>query len=132
LSLLAIDASAMIARCLADEGWTPLNGYELVAPPLAFSETSSVLHEMAWRGELPQSESAATRARLSSAPVRVHVSMQNLMDAGRIADQLGWAKTYDAEYIALASRLDCPLLTIDGRLQRGASHLVRILSPADL
>lgn len=44
----------------------------------------------------------------------------------------GWAKTYDAEFVALARRLDCPIVTLDGRLQRGAAHLATILAPTDL
>jgi predicted nucleic acid-binding protein len=33
------------------------------------------------------------------------------------------AKTYDAEYVALAGLLRCRLVTIDGRLRRGAGRL---------
>ena len=52
--------------------------------------------------------------------------------AWEVADALGWAKTYDAEYVALAQHLDCPLLTIDARLARGAGRVVSIVGPADL
>ena len=46
---------------------------------------------------------------------------------------LGWAKTYDAEYVALAQILDIPILTRDRRLARGgASRFVRLLGPMDL
>jgi predicted nucleic acid-binding protein len=48
--------------------------------------------------------------------------------AFRVATQMGWAKTYDAEYVALAQLLDRPLLTADARLARGAARLVRVLS----
>ena len=49
-----------------------------------------------------------------------------------IAARLGWAKTYDAEYVALALALECPLLTLDARLQRGGGSVVSILTPADI
>jgi predicted nucleic acid-binding protein len=52
-------------------------------------------------------------------------------DAWALAETLGWAKTYDAEYIALARAVDAPLVTADQRLVRGASHLATILGPAD-
>jgi predicted nucleic acid-binding protein len=129
---LAVDASVVVVRCLSDEGWRPLDGYDIVSPPLAFSETSSVLHERAWRGVITIEEAADAHARLASAPVRVHVSTQILREAWDVADRLGWAKTYDAEYIALARRLGCRLLTIDERLRRSAGHLVEIIGPADL
>jgi len=45
---------------------------------------------------------------------------------------LGWAKTYDAEYVALARTLECSLLTTDRRLQRGAERIVDTVGPSDL
>jgi predicted nucleic acid-binding protein len=50
----------------------------------------------------------------------------------RIAQALGWAKSYDAEYVALAEALACPLLTIDVRLIRSAGSLVELIGPAAL
>jgi predicted nucleic acid-binding protein len=50
----------------------------------------------------------------------------------RIADVLGWAKTYDAEYVALASLLKCRLVTLDARLRRGANWLGLVVGPAEL
>lgn len=44
----------------------------------------------------------------------------------------GWAKTYDAEYVALAHLLGSRLLTLDARLRRTASRLVEILGPTEL
>ena len=52
--------------------------------------------------------------------------------AWRIADELGWAKTYDAEYVALASLLDCRLVTLDARLRRATDHLGFVVSPTEL
>jgi predicted nucleic acid-binding protein len=52
--------------------------------------------------------------------------------AWTLADELGWAKTYDAEYVALADILGLPLLTVDGRLARGVGHLVTVVGPVDL
>ncbi len=49
-----------------------------------------------------------------------------------MARQLGWAKTYDAEYVALALMEECPLLTDDRRLQRRVSSLVEVIGPAHL
>lgn len=44
-------------------------------------------------------------------------------EAWRIADELGWAKTYDAEYLALALLLDAGLVTLDHRMHRAAERL---------
>jgi hypothetical protein len=41
----------------------------------------------------------------------------------KLAEEFGWAKTYDAEYVALAKLNNCRLVTVDGRLRRGANRL---------
>jgi len=41
----------------------------------------------------------------------------------KIAHSLGRRKAYDAAYLALAERLDCELLTLDGPLARNATAL---------
>ena len=55
-----------------------------------------------------------------------------LVEAWAIADRFGWAKTYDAEYVALALRLDAALLTRDERLRRGVGQLIQTADPFDL
>ena len=49
-----------------------------------------------------------------------------------LAVELGWAKTYDAEYLALASLLGCRVVTLDRRLRRGADRLGLVVSPEEL
>lgn len=44
-------------------------------------------------------------------------------EAWNIADELGWTKTYDAEYLALARALDAPLATLDRRVARAATRV---------
>jgi predicted nucleic acid-binding protein len=68
-------------------------GRDLVAPPLMWSEV---------RCETPRT-SGATR--------------------GLSPPTWGGARTYDAEYVALARILGCRLVTVDGRLRRGADRL---------
>lgn len=49
-----------------------------------------------------------------------------------IADELGWGRTYDAEYVALARILHCRLVTLDARLRRGADRLGFVVTPTEL
>ena len=51
------------------------------------------------------------------------------LEAWRIADELGWAKTYDAQYVALAHMLGSRLLTLDARLRRTARAKWRSSDP---
>lgn len=53
-------------------------------------------------------------------------------EAWRVAEELGWMKTYDAEYVALARLARCRLFTVDARLRRGAGHVVEMIGPGDL
>src|ERR1700730_6438774 len=69
---------------------------------------------------------------LGGSPVRKRDHVRLLAEAWRLADELGWAKTYDAEYCALAAILDCRLLTLDGRLRRGADGLGFVVTPDEL
>jgi len=68
---------------------------------------------------------------LVEAPLTIR-PLETPMLAWAVADELGWAKTYDAEYVALARALGCRLVTVDARLKRGAGRLIEIVGPADL
>lgn len=128
---LVIDASAATALCMADGGFGLVSD-TLVAPVLLRSEVLSALQGMQWRGEISQQLAAIGLDRLMKAPVRLASRVEVWRRAAAVATSLGWAKTYDAEYVALALLHGVPLLTIDDRLRRRAMALVEVLTPSDL
>ena len=129
---VVVHASVLIEVALAGGQLGPLTGHDLVAPPLALSEVTSTISEMAWRGELPRDRVPAALAYLRATPLTISRPDDLSERAWNVASSLGWAKTYDAECVALAQLLDVPLLTVDGRLARGMERLIRIVAPADL
>jgi predicted nucleic acid-binding protein len=132
LTLLVIDASALVQACLAAAGVGLFENENLVAPPLLWSEALSAIHELRWRREISDDLGSRAFAALLAVPVSRRAPHQLYREAWRVADELGWAKTYDAEYVALARILGCRLLTLDDRLRRGAGRLVDIVGPHDL
>ncbi len=74
----------------------------------------------------------AALQRLRQAPIKRRSPARFLEAASRIAEESGWAKTNGAEHVALADILRCRLLTIDERLKRAASRIVKVVGPLDL
>jgi predicted nucleic acid-binding protein len=122
----------VVQACLAAEGFGLFGDEELTAPALLWSEASSVIHELRWRREISDRLASTAFQALLTAPVARRTPRRLLREAWRVADDLGWARTYDAEYIALARMLGCPLFTVDDRLRRGAARIVEIIGPGDL
>lgn len=130
--MLVLDANVVIPACTRDRGFDLFGGESLVAPPFMWSEARSSLHEAVWRGELPASDGQEFLGRLEAAPVEPRSDPRLGSEAWRIADELGFTRTYDAEYLALASLLGCRLVTLDGRLRRGADRLGLVVGPGEL
>jgi predicted nucleic acid-binding protein len=130
--VIVLDASAAVQACLAADGFDLFGRERLIAPALFWSEVSSALHEMRWRKEISTGLADIAFKRLLAAPVSPRSSKRLRREAWGVAEELGWMKTYDAEYIALARTTRCRLFTVDARLRRGAGHVVPIIGPGDL
>ena len=113
-------------------GLGPLRSEELFAPPLMWAEARSAIHQAVWRGEVAPEEGLKLLAALHGLPVRSRNPARLGETAWRLADELGWAKTYDAEYLALAQLLGCRTVTVDFRLRRGADRLGLVVLPSEL
>ncbi|HEY8868982.1 MAG TPA: type II toxin-antitoxin system VapC family toxin [Candidatus Dormibacteraeota bacterium] len=132
MATLVVDANVIVQACIEEAGLGPLAGHNLVAPPIGPSEALSALHELRYRGEISSELAAAALIRLQSYRYAVRAPHNVAQTAWAISEALGWAKTYDSEYVALAQILKCPVVTLDARLRRGAGRLVRIIGPADV
>ncbi len=130
--MLVIDASATLYLLASEDGIEPFADLGLVAPALLWSEVTSVLNEMRWRGELSVALADAVFDRLMSSQIERHTGDDIYSDARDVGRELGWAKTYDAEYVGLARRHAVRLLSRDERLRRSASRLITVVAPDDV
>lgn len=130
--MLVVDASVVLPACGSPRGFDVFRGEELVAPPLLWPESRSALHEALFRREVSEAQALRALDALEGAPIRPRTQRQLGRRAWQLATALGWAKTYDAEYVALAELLSCRLITLDARLIRGTAKLGFVISPADL
>lgn len=129
---LVVDASVALSAGAAEE---PLSGFadrDLVAPPLMWSEARATLHLNVWRERISAEDGKILHERLESLPVERRSPADLGGVAWRIADEMGWGRTYDAEYLALARLLGCRVVTLDARLRRGADRLGLVISPGEL
>jgi predicted nucleic acid-binding protein len=100
-------------------------GHQLVAPTLVRSQALSALYEGAHRGEFSAAEGIERVTRMNSLKVRFLGDKVLQRTAWRVADQLGWETTYDAEYVALTKLQADFFVTSDRDLARAVSGLVK-------
>lgn len=99
--------------------------HQLVAPTLVRSQALSRLYESARRGEISAAEGLERVTRINSLKVRFLGDKVLQRQAWKVADELGWASTYDAEYVALTKLQADAFVTTDSHLARAVSGLVK-------
>ena len=98
--------------------------HELLAPTLLRSQTLSALHRAVHRGELPPDVALDRLARVGAIRIRLLGDAVLRRQAWKVADQLGWAETYDAEYVALTQLQADAFVTLDADLARRVEGIV--------
>lgn len=130
--MLVIDANVATAACGGEGNGFEALGDDLVSIPLMWSEARAGLHLKLHKGEISREDAEIVHSRLESCPVKRMDPPELGTKAWLLAEEFGWGRTYDAEYVALAQLLECRLVTLDVRLRRGAERLGIVVTPADL
>ena len=98
--------------------------HKLLAPTLLRSQALSALHEAVQRGEIPADVARDHLTRIRGMRIRLLGDAVLQRRAWELADQLGWASTYNAEYIALTQLQADALVTLDKELARSVKGIV--------
>ncbi len=99
MTRLVIDCGVVLQ--LASEGIEVRAEHELLAPTLLRSQTLSALHEAVHASEITPDVALDRLTRIWAMPIRLLGDAVLRRRAFDLAEQLGWAETYDAEYVAL-------------------------------
>lgn len=124
MARFVVDVSAVL-RLAAGRIEIPRE-HQLLAPTLLRSQALSALHEAVQRGELSADIAQERLGYVAAMKMRLLGDAVLRKLAWEIADELGWASTYNAEYIALTRLQADALVTTDKEFARAARKLVEV------
>ena len=130
MTAYVMDASAAIE--LAATGFSDPGPHRLLAPTLLRSQTLSMLHERVAAGDLDGRDARRMLELISGLPIRLLGDRVLRGTAWKVADELGWAGTYDAEYVALTRLHGDAMVTADADLARRLDGVIPTVAPAVL
>ena len=100
--------------------------HRLLAPTLFRSQVLATLHEAVHRGDLPAATARVQLDRIGGMPIRLLGDGVLRRRAWDIAERLGWASTFEAEYLALTQLQGEAFVTLDAGLARRAEGVVTV------
>ena len=122
MTRFVVDCGAVLH--LAAEGIEVPEEHELLAPTLVRSQTLSALHEAVHNDALSSEVALERLARIWAMPIRLLGDAVLRRKAWKLAEQLGWPETYDAEYVALTQLQADAFVTLDAELARRVEGIV--------
>jgi predicted nucleic acid-binding protein len=124
--IVVVDSNIFIAFALSDE---PLHSHasdilrvwhkreiDLAAPALFRSEITAVIRKIVYQERITHEEGHKILKQLLLYPVRFYDDNALLLAAYEIAHRFNRPRAYDAQYLALAEKLDCEFWTADERM----------------
>jgi predicted nucleic acid-binding protein len=122
MTRFVVDAGVVLH--LASAGTEASREHELLAPTLLRSQALSIVHEAVDRGELSAEVAREQLTRVRRMRIRLLGDAVLRRRAWEIADRLGWAETYDAEYLALTQLQADAFVTLNEELARAVEGIV--------
>jgi predicted nucleic acid-binding protein len=126
MTRFVVDTTAVLH--LTNAGIEVRSEHELLAPTLLRSQTLSALHEAVQRGEMSADVARDQLEHIWRMRIRLLGDAVLRRRAWDLADRLGWASTYDAEYVALTQLQADAFVTLDAELARSLEGIVATAS----
>jgi predicted nucleic acid-binding protein len=100
--------------------------HHILAPTLLRSQLLSLLYQAVKRGEMTKKDAEKRLNYVRGLRIRLLGDrvLQNV--AWKVADELGWSDTFDAEYVALTQLQADALITLDRQLADAVKDLVSV------
>jgi predicted nucleic acid-binding protein len=102
------------------------DGHQLLAPAVLRSQLLSLLYQAVRRGELTKKDAERRLDYVRGLRIRLLGDRVLQSVAWKVADQLGWADTFDAEYVALTQLHGDALITLDRQLADAVKDVVPV------
>ena len=115
-----------VALRLAREQTAVRAEHSLVAPTLLRSQVLSLLYRAVAAGELSRQEADRQLDHVRGLRIRLLGDRVSQRVAWKVAAQLGWSDTFDAEYVAVTQLQAEALVTLDPRLAREVAGVVTV------
>ena len=101
---------------------------QLLAPTLLRSQLLSLLYQAHSRGEMTAKDARRQLDYVRGLRIRLLGDRALQSVAWKVAEQLGWPDTLDAEYVALTRLQGDALVTLDRKLAESVKGLVTVAS----
>ena len=106
--------------------------HQILAPALIRSQLLARLFDAVRRGELTKKDADRRLDYVRGLRMRLLGDRVLQAVAWKVAEQLGWSDTYDAEYVALTELWGDAFITLDVELAAAVRHRVRVAPVEDL
>jgi indolepyruvate ferredoxin oxidoreductase alpha subunit len=125
-----VDTSAVLH--LLAEDIVVSDDHQLVAPTLIRSQMLAELYGAVRRGDMTEDEGLDRHERFGKMKIRLLGDAVLRRNAWKIAAQMRWESTFDAEYVALTRLQADALVTMDEELARAVEGLIETARIEDL
>jgi predicted nucleic acid-binding protein len=99
--------------------------HQILAPTLLRSQMLSLLYQAVRDGEMTKKDAERRLNYVRGLRIRLLGDRVLQQVAWKVADQLGWSNTYNAEYVALTQLQADAFITLDGQLAQAVKDLVK-------